>query len=111
MLMSSRTNATRPMERGHLTLNQRALHLWVTRLPRKPFPPGRDHRTVMVDGAEKRRIAGLRFDVDRYTYMWTRMFTRITLSRYAAVHPREWRFSQGRFGRPYVASPAGLGIE
>jgi 4'-phosphopantetheinyl transferase len=41
-----------------------------------------------------------RFARDRRTYVIARALVRVTLSRYAPLPPREWRFVAGRYGRP-----------
>jgi 4'-phosphopantetheinyl transferase len=44
----------------------------------------------------------------RHEYLVTRALCRCTLSRYADVEPRVWRFARNGFGRPEISSPKTL---
>ena len=44
----------------------------------------------------------------RHDYLTARVLCRATLSRYAPVHPSEWKFEKGAYGKPRIAAPAGF---
>ena len=57
---------------------------------------------------ERERHDRYRFDKHRHEYLTTRALVRWTLSRYAPVHPAEWKFGKNEHGRPHVEVPAVL---
>lgn len=42
------------------------------------------------------------FERHRHTCLVTRALCRTTLSRYARIDPRDWRFDENRYGRPHI---------
>ncbi|HZT81161.1 MAG TPA: 4'-phosphopantetheinyl transferase superfamily protein [Gemmataceae bacterium] len=60
--------------------------------------------------SEEEQAERQRFLVERprQQHLLARALVRTTLSRYADVSPREWRFARSRFGKPAVAAPAGV---
>lgn len=44
----------------------------------------------------------------RHDYLTARVLCRSALSRYANVHPSEWKFEKNTRGKPRIAAPAGL---
>ena len=81
-------------------------HLWLVRL-RESIPPAvelgwRELLSPEEAAAERRfRVQGARRE-----HLAARALVRTTLSRYADVAPRRWRFANGPQGRPEVAGPA-----
>jgi len=51
------------------------------------------------------RVQGFKFEYLRHECLVTRAPCRSTLSRYAKVHPADWRFSDDAHGRPEVSRP------
>ena len=58
----------------------------------------------LLSAAEKEQEPRFFFPKDRRRYLITRALVRTVLSRYIAVHPREWIFSENAFGRPDVVN-------
>jgi 4'-phosphopantetheinyl transferase len=63
---------------------------------------------ALLDGGERERHARFHFERDRRQFLVTRALVRTTLSRYAPVAPRSWRFSVDAYGKPSIAGPAGV---
>lgn len=59
----------------------------------------------LLDASERDRARGFRFDHDRSDYVAAHALLRLALSRRAGIHPKEWRFTTGRLGKPMVAWP------
>jgi 4'-phosphopantetheinyl transferase len=60
-------------------------------------------RELLTD-AELRREVRFHFDDDRKRYLVTRAMARIILSRYAAIAPIDWEFSENQYGRPEIVN-------
>ena len=60
---------------------------------------------ALLSCAERTKQARFRFAKDRRRYLVTRVLARTVLSRYQAVRPEEWVFSEGPRGRPEIAAP------
>lgn len=54
---------------------------------------------------ELARMERFHFDYLKREYLVTRALCRLTLSRYAPVHPKLWRFRANAYGRPEIAAP------
>jgi 4'-phosphopantetheinyl transferase len=66
----------------------------------------RYHSLLAADELERRdRLVRER---DRRLYVISRALLRTTLSRYAPIDPRTWRFTPGPEGKPEIAGPLGL---
>jgi 4'-phosphopantetheinyl transferase len=80
-------------------------HLWVAR----PFdiraPELLAAYDAMMTAEEREKVSRFRFEKDRHTSMVTRALVRTTLSRYADVAPRDWRFVANPYGRPEIDEP------
>jgi 4'-phosphopantetheinyl transferase len=59
---------------------------------------------ALLDDAERARQQHFFFDEDRLRYLVTRAMVRSVLSRYAAVDPAAWTFSENPWGRPEIAA-------
>jgi 4'-phosphopantetheinyl transferase len=60
---------------------------------------------ALLSAGERARRARFRFAKDRRRYLLTRALVRTVLSRYQAVPPEAWVFSEGQRGRPQIAAP------
>ena len=82
-------------------------HLWIVHL-RESIPPQTEARWRELLSPEE-EAAERRFRVEhaRRQHLAARALVRTTLSRYAAVDPRRWRFRAGAQGRPEIAGPEG----
>jgi 4'-phosphopantetheinyl transferase len=87
-----------------LELGQADIHLWLV------FPE--EHSAAQVSRCrdflthdEVAKQQRFHFEKDRVRELVTRALVRTVLSRYVPLAPCEWRFSTGRYGRPYVTNP------
>lgn len=60
----------------------------------------------LLTADEAERMQRFKFEYLQREYLVTRALCRITLSRYAAVHPAAWHFHANAYGRPEIAAPA-----
>lgn len=81
-------------------------HLWLLRL-RESIPAPIERRWRELLSAEE-AAADRRFRVApaRRQHLAARALVRTTLSRYAEIEPRSWRFRPGPQGRPEIVGPA-----
>ena len=76
-----------------------AVHVWWA----DPDVIVEDPRCIdLLCASEIDQLAKFRFDHDRVLYLATRVMVRTTLSRYASVSPRAWRFASNAYGRPSI---------
>lgn len=61
------------------------------------------YRALLSEDETKQELR-FRFAKDRLQYVVTRTLVRTTLSQYAEVRPKEWRFSRNAYGRPKIAN-------
>jgi 4'-phosphopantetheinyl transferase len=62
-----------------------------------------DYRRLLVE-EERQKEARFHFARDRHRYLITRALVRTVLSRYAAVTPQDWRFTEDAYGRPQIVN-------
>jgi len=62
-----------------------------------------DYRRLLTD-EERQKEGRFHFARDRHRYLITRALVRTVLSRYAAVTPQDWRFTEDAYGRPLIAN-------
>jgi 4'-phosphopantetheinyl transferase len=55
---------------------------------------------------ERERVGRFHFEHDRRLHLTARALLRRSLSRWADVPPREWRFKANAYGRPEILAPA-----
>jgi len=96
-----------PSPRGEAAAADR-IDLWYT-FEERAGSPGllRAYRSLLAP-QELDRQARLVRERDRRLFLIARALVRTTLSRYAPVDPKAWRFSAGPLGKPEIAGPAGL---
>lgn len=61
------------------------------------------YRRLCTDD-ERRREQRFHFAKDRHQHLLTRALVRTVLSRYVAVPPEDWRFTNGSHGRPEITN-------
>jgi 4'-phosphopantetheinyl transferase len=66
---------------------------------------------AMLSEEERARHGRFRFARDRARFAQSHVFLRETLSRFANVDPKDWQFEYGEYGKPSIASPAGLDLD
>jgi 4'-phosphopantetheinyl transferase len=61
---------------------------------------------AILEPEERARCARLLRPRQQHEHTLARLGLRHVLSRYAPVHPRDWRFTANAYGRPAIAAPA-----
>lgn len=79
-------------------------------LRRSGFASGALHERYLswLSPDERARYERFRTEQLRRDYLSARVLCRSTLSRYASVHPSEWKFASGMHGKPRIAAPDGF---
>jgi len=94
--------------RSLLSLSRAEAYLWYV-FPETLTDPGLlSAYQQLMSPEERSQQQRFRFAKGRYEYLVTRALVRTTLSRYAAVDPREWRFDKNPYGKPTIAHPKGI---
>ncbi|MEO7324498.1 MAG: 4'-phosphopantetheinyl transferase superfamily protein [Dokdonella sp.] len=88
------------------TLQPGQVDVWYCWIKDCPAASLEDDFCALLTDEEAERMARYRFDYLRHEYLVTRALCRLTLSRYADVDPRDWRFVVNAYGRPEIAAPA-----
>jgi 4'-phosphopantetheinyl transferase len=87
-----------------LDLDDHHLDLWLLRAP-APCDDAERAALHALSPEERARHASLSHPKVRDEHLRARRLVRGTLSRYADVDPRDWRFAPNAHGRPFVAHP------
>jgi 4'-phosphopantetheinyl transferase len=80
------------------------IHLWLA------YPDEIDDQALLLDYAqlldddENTRWHRFYFAKHRHQYLVTRALVRSTLTRYADIDPKEWRFAINHYGKPEIAN-------
>lgn len=81
-------------------LPQLEVHVWLARPEQITSNELLRDYEGLLDAEETALRSRLRFEADRHRYLVAHALLRTTLSAYADVDPRDWRFSRNAFGRP-----------
>ncbi|MES2936649.1 MAG: 4'-phosphopantetheinyl transferase superfamily protein [Pseudomonadota bacterium] len=87
-----------------LELSTDEVHVWLAFEDRIREPALlAQYHTLMApeEAAQQRRFV---FERDRHRYLVTRALVRTVLSRYAPVAPRDWTFTENKYGKPTAAN-------
>lgn len=84
------------------------VHLWVVFQDEANDPALLNRYRELMTEEERARGARFHFEKHRAQFAIARALVRTVLSGYSGVDPRDWRFAEGRYGRPEIASPAAL---
>ncbi|MBS0307897.1 MAG: 4'-phosphopantetheinyl transferase superfamily protein [Proteobacteria bacterium] len=87
---------------------ERQPHVWYAWSERMPLPALAERYLSLLDAEETARYHRFYFDKDRQHYLAAHALLRLTLSRYAPLHPQAWRFERGAKGKPDIAADMGL---
>lgn len=90
-----------------MILEAGAVHVWYLRTERLPLPTTLHDCRLLLSPAELERWQHFGTWRGRREYLLTRELVRTTLSHYADVDPRAWRFQVGRTGRPEIVAASG----
>jgi 4'-phosphopantetheinyl transferase len=89
-----------------LQLRPNDIHLWLTFVDEIKDEGLAAAYESLMSAREKARYVRFRFEKDRRLHLLARALVRTTLSRYADLAPRDWRFTANQHGRPEIeASP------
>lgn len=88
-----------------LDADSRRIDLWCTYISEIGDDSLAPRYDALLSADERARQARFRFARDQRRYLVTRALVRTVLSRYAAVRPEQWAFSEGPRGRPAIAAP------
>jgi len=80
---------------------EREAHLWYARP--NDLASLEDRYRSILSPAEKRRYSRFHFPRDRLCYLAAHALLRLTLSRYASLPPKSWRFTTNQHCRPELA--------
>lgn len=81
------------------------VHVWYARTDDVTDPATLERLLELLDADERRRHGRFIFDQHRHLYLVAHGLVRTTLSRYANLAPRDWRFECNNYGRPEIANP------
>lgn len=80
--------------------------MWVARLDAERDMQQLERYRALLDEQEERRLDRLATAALKAEFLLTRALCRETLSRYADVAPRDWRFEVNAYGKPAISAPA-----
>ena len=102
-------NTTLPFHRAVpaalLELAAGEVHVWVARLDTERDMQQLERYRALLDEQEGRRLDRLATTALKAEFLLTRALCRETLSRYADVAPRDWRFEVNAYGKPAISGP------
>jgi 4'-phosphopantetheinyl transferase len=81
------------------------VHLWVAPEELARSGAGRSACLRLLTEEERRREARFHHERDRTLYRLARALTRLVLSGYAGVDPKEWTFARNHLGQPRIEAP------
>lgn len=83
----------------------RELHVWLANPDGITDPVVLERYLALLSTEERERSRKFRFARDRHLYLVSHALVRMTLSRYVALPPSEWRFAVNPHGKPEIANP------
>jgi 4'-phosphopantetheinyl transferase len=89
-----------------LVLADDAVHIWYSWVDKCLTPSRSEFYRSLLNEDEQARLSRYAFEYLRREYLVTRALCRMTLSRYAEVHPRDWTFRANAYGRPEIEWPS-----
>jgi 4'-phosphopantetheinyl transferase len=94
--------------RAMISIERQTAHLWYVFHDRIDDADLITRYRALLNAEERERHGRLIFERLRHEYLVTRALCRTTLSRYADVDPKRWRFTCNKYGRPEIAGPRGI---
>jgi 4'-phosphopantetheinyl transferase len=89
-------------------LPENEIHLWLV-CPQKIRQQSLlKHYRSLLNAEERVRWQRFKFEKHQHQYLVTRALVRTTLSRYAPIMPKEWAFSNNKYGKPEISPPQNL---
>lgn len=85
------------------------VHVWLTTPESVRDPALLAAYAAWMNPEERARQARFLFDRHRHQFLVARALVRSTLSRYAPIDRRDWRFTTNQWGRPDIHPEHGLG--
>ncbi|RZL03956.1 MAG: 4'-phosphopantetheinyl transferase superfamily protein [Rubrivivax sp.] len=93
---------------GYGQLRANEVHLWLTFFDDPRLDALLDGYRGLLTADELAQARRFHFEADQRRHLVTRALLRCTLSRYAGLDPRAWRFEVNAHGRPRIAAAHGL---
>lgn len=90
-----------------ILLTPAEIHLWLTFYDEIVDERLFSEYRALLNSEEKEQQLRFYFAKDRLRYLVTRALVRTVLSRYLAIHPREWAFIVNAYGCPEIANVQG----
>lgn len=90
---------------GGMSLGEDEVHVWYAWTDRCLAEGRSEFYRGLLTADERARMERFAFDYLKREFLVTRALCRLTLSRYADVDPRTWRFEANRYGRPEISHP------
>lgn len=87
-----------------LSPSQDRIDLWLTHCNELVDPHLLKQFQDLLSDQEREREGSFRFHKDRVRYRVTRALVRTVLSKYVALRPEHWCFSENTYGRPTIAN-------
>lgn len=78
------------------------VQLWLAFVAEMKEPRNAALAWEVLSPDERRHAGRFNFEHDRNTYLTSRSLRRHVLSHYADVAPKQWRFTENRYGRPCI---------
>lgn len=91
-----------------LSLGREEAHVWCVCPDSLVEPALLEAYGELLSEEEQARRQRFYFEKERREYVVTRALVRATLSRYAQVDPRVWRFQTNAYGKPEISSPQNI---
>jgi 4'-phosphopantetheinyl transferase len=92
-----------------MTLQIAEVHVWTAQVA--GVAPDPDSPGSALSLRERERAARFHFEKHRRAFVFAHAFLRDVLSRYLDVKPEQIRFRENPFGKPFLAEPAGHGLQ
>jgi 4'-phosphopantetheinyl transferase len=90
--------------RDHLFADEHGIDVWLAHYDEISDPHLHAEYRSLLTEEERRQELRFYFPDDQRRYLVTRVMVRTVLSRYLAIEPKDWRFTNNRYGRPEIAN-------
>jgi len=84
------------------------VHIWLVSPDQINEPAKLSAYTELLSTDERARQQRFHFEKDRHSYLVSHALVRTVLSKYAAIKPADWQFSNGVQGRPEIVTGSGV---
>jgi 4'-phosphopantetheinyl transferase len=95
-----------PAAPPRLRIEPGEVHVWLAWVDRFIAPALEPRLAAIMTADERAKQQRFLRPADRHLQLVARALVRVLLSSYAGVAPADWRFGAGRYGKPFLVSPA-----